>query len=1309
MAYGGKIGEAFIEIGAELAPSAKNAEKSVRDMFSSISSTVGDAAKLTFQAGLGTAATLTAAAVGKSISSGFNRYINIDDAQTKLKALGYSGRDVESIMSSVNDSVVGTAFGLGDAAKTASLYVSSAIKPGKDLNSALDGTVALAGLAGTSLDDMTQALVGSAASGKLSARELRMLEIRGVNALSILQDAYGVTAEEARKMVSDGKVSFSDFMSAVNKTTGDAAVIMGTSIRSMWENFNAALGRAGEKIVGPLLEGFRTVAPALTSVVDALGEQVGQAMEGIGKRLEPVFDSLAKWLENLASSGALDSIIGMFEKFKGAAILLASAGIGPLLQQIPIIGRVFSGLTGPVGLVIGLFIQMWTESEILRDAVTDAFEKIVNAIDGSGGTFEMISGMISTLAKVMGDSLGTAINIVVPIIETLLNLFNSMPDGVQKTALAMAGAGLGASALGISFGDVFRAGSKIGGLTFKALSDLPGTADAVVRSFDGIRLTGMYAKDGITQVVNAVKGLPGHATAAASAVGRLGQTLMNLSRKALMGLVGGLKKAALAMKGLAVSMLTNPIGIAVLAIGALVGALALFFTKTETGRAIWASLMDTLSELWETIAPYITSALQSIGDALAPAAEAFSSFVSSFSGEGGNLTGIVERLGEGIAWLGEAIGQGITAAIPVVQSIMSSLGSAFQSILPVLESVGGALMDGLGQAFEMLAPSFESMGQSVSEIGGLFSEAFGEIMTAMAPVAETFMSELLPAFAELGGAIGEAVSGILPQLAEAFLSIYGALVPLYGQIVSALVPAFMSIVEAVIPIVSMLVSELVPIFLTVVDTVMTLVTTIVSALVPVFQQIVEAVVPIITMLVSEFVPVLLQIIETVLQVATTIISAIVPLAAAIIGALVPIISFILELLVPVIQGILTVVVSVFQAIAPIIQAALEIVVGIIQTITALITGDWQGVWDGILAILQGVWNLIVSVVQGAITIVWGVITGALQIISGIWSAIWGAIGGFVTSIWGTIRSVVSSGISAVQSVISSVLSAIRAFFTSIWNAIVSVVTSAIGRVRSTVTGGMNAARAIVSTVLNAIRSLFSSIWSAITSVVSSAISAVRSVISSGMNAARSVVSSVLNGIRSTFSNILSAIVSVVTSGISRVVSGFTSGMNRALSAVRGFIGKFRSVGGQIISGLVSGIKGAAGKAVSAAKGVVNDALGGAKKLLGISSPSKEFAKIGEWSGEGFVNGLESMSRTAAKSAAKMVQLPDAPQARLAIPGNRQGRALDDLTSAIRGSTTTAGGINVNVTPPETSDPGVWGTRVADTLDLYGISGKVSVR
>src|SRR5699024_6453276 len=126
-----------------------------------------------------------------------------------------------------------SAFGLGDAAKLAAMYVSSTVEPGRELNAALDGTVALASLAGTSLDDMSLALQGAATSGDFTGKELYMLQTRGVNALSILADAYGVTQSEAEKMVKEGKISFNDFMDAVNKTTDGAAKIMGTSIRSM--------------------------------------------------------------------------------------------------------------------------------------------------------------------------------------------------------------------------------------------------------------------------------------------------------------------------------------------------------------------------------------------------------------------------------------------------------------------------------------------------------------------------------------------------------------------------------------------------------------------------------------------------------------------------------------------------------------------------------------------------------------------------------------------------------------------------------------------------------------------------------------------------------------------------------------------------------------------------------------------------------------------------------------------------------------------------------------------------------------------
>src|SRR5699024_12445578 len=93
---------------------------------------------------------------------------------------------------------------------------------------------------------------------------------------------------------------------------------------------------------------------------------------------------------------------------------------------------------------------MWTESEILRNAVSVAFQRIGEAVQGSGGAFESFSDLVSTVSKALGDTLGTALNIVVPIVETLAKAFNALPEGLQKAAIIDVGAGLAFFKLGVT-------------------------------------------------------------------------------------------------------------------------------------------------------------------------------------------------------------------------------------------------------------------------------------------------------------------------------------------------------------------------------------------------------------------------------------------------------------------------------------------------------------------------------------------------------------------------------------------------------------------------------------------------------------------------------------------------------------------------------------------------------------------------------------------------------------------------------------------------------------------------------------------
>lgn len=84
-------------------------------------------------------------------------------------------------------------------------------------------------------------------------------------------------------------------------------------------------------------------------------------------------------------------------------------------------------------------------------------------------------------------------------------------------------------------------------------------------------------------------------------------------------------------------------------------------------------------------------------------------------------------------------------------------------------------------------------------------------------------------------------------------------------------------------------------------------------------------------------------------------------------------------------------------------------------------------------------------------------------------------------------------------------------------------------------------------------------------------------------------------------------------------------MTKAKQAVVNKLKEWKTAGKDLIAGFIQGIKDKATAVIEAAKGVVSDALAGAKKLLGINSPSREFAEIGRYSDEGIVMGLKKYS------------------------------------------------------------------------------------
>lgn len=223
--------------------------------------------------------------VHDAVSGGFARLGNIEQAETMLAGLGHSAEAVEGIMDNAMTAVKGTAFGFGDAASAAATFMGAGVAQGEELTRVLTLVGDTAAITGSDFNEMGAIWSKIAGNQKLTTQELNQLLDRGLGLLPKLQEHYGVTADEARKMITEGKVSFEDFSAVMEDMVGGSAQKMGETFSGSAANMRASLSRLGAQLLDPAVAN----APA---VFDAVGTSVDE----LGRRLEPAIAAFSEWL-----------------------------------------------------------------------------------------------------------------------------------------------------------------------------------------------------------------------------------------------------------------------------------------------------------------------------------------------------------------------------------------------------------------------------------------------------------------------------------------------------------------------------------------------------------------------------------------------------------------------------------------------------------------------------------------------------------------------------------------------------------------------------------------------------------------------------------------------------------------------------------------------------------------------------------------------------------------------------------------------------------------------------------------------------
>ncbi len=280
---------------------------------------IGKGIGLAIKGGIGLAATGAAAAVGAltvSLTKGFARLKNIDNAQFKLKALGNSAEDVKAIMDAANKSVKGTAFGLDEAATTAGTAVAAGVGK-QDLAAYLTSVADAAAIAQTSMEEMGSIFNKVQTNGKAMTDDLQMLADRGLPIFTWLQKQYGVTGEALQKMVQAGKVSAADFQRAISENIGGAAQKMGQSFDGAMSNLNAAMGRFGANFINAALGGSGLAGPtaALGNITEAF-DKLGAAVNRNSGNIADFFSEVGK-LAIAGAQGVLQAVAEIIGAFGG--------------------------------------------------------------------------------------------------------------------------------------------------------------------------------------------------------------------------------------------------------------------------------------------------------------------------------------------------------------------------------------------------------------------------------------------------------------------------------------------------------------------------------------------------------------------------------------------------------------------------------------------------------------------------------------------------------------------------------------------------------------------------------------------------------------------------------------------------------------------------------------------------------------------------------------------------------------------------------------------------------------------------------
>lgn len=346
---------------------------------------------------------LSGAVIGMgAVGIGYNA--QIEQYETALTNLTGSAEEAREVLQGIKDDAKTSAFSTANLIEANNLLISAGVNgsESRDVINALGNAISATGGGNAELSRMAQNLQQIKNVGKASSVDIKQFAMAGINIYGLLADTTGKTVEEVQKldvsyeMVRDALIQASQEGGRYAGAMEAQSQTLTGSVTKLKDSITELLGELTESLM-PIIKDLVAYVNDMVKALKKIDPQTKKTIASVGvviASLGPLVTIIAKVIGGVGSvSGAIGGLLSWIAKVTGTTPILTTA-LGTLKDM-------FSSISSPILVVIGVLTTLFLTNEKFRNAVIELAKSLLNTLKPAFSAIQSVIQLVTNVVNLV--------------------------------------------------------------------------------------------------------------------------------------------------------------------------------------------------------------------------------------------------------------------------------------------------------------------------------------------------------------------------------------------------------------------------------------------------------------------------------------------------------------------------------------------------------------------------------------------------------------------------------------------------------------------------------------------------------------------------------------------------------------------------------------------------------------------------------------------------------------------------------------------------------------------------------------------